>query len=141
MKGTFTVEFDDVKGTAEFNMDLQGTTELEHELLLAAVGSGRGISLIPSHTGDLLSAGFTIADGSMFPAAQRALLNRRRVSDGLPTVEEQEAQEAMNAAQEEDRKKAVAEQQAKDEAAKNSEKSELAASIAASVIEQLKEKK
>lgn len=87
---TADVEFDQAKGTVKFSLDLQGTTELDHELLAAAIGSGRSVSVVPAHEKDELFAEFTITDASIWPKAIRALQNRRRVADGLPTIEEEE---------------------------------------------------
>ena len=94
-----TIEFDNVKGTVKFSLDLKGVTEIDHELLLATIGSGRSVSISPAHKGDDLFAEFTIFDTSIWPKAARALENRKRKADGKPTVEEEEAQNALRVAQ------------------------------------------
>lgn len=103
---TATVEFDQQKGTVKFSMDLQGNSEIDHELLIAAIGTGRSVSLTPAHSGNELFAEFTIADKSIWPKAIRALENKKRVADGKPTVEEEQAQIAKAKAAEEDAKNA-----------------------------------
>jgi hypothetical protein len=82
-----TVTFDQAAGTAKFAMDLQGVTELEHEILLATIGSGRDVKITPAHIGNELFAEFTVTDPAIWPRAIRALTNRKRVADGLPTIE------------------------------------------------------
>lgn len=122
---TVKVEFDQKAGTVKFSLDLQGTTELDHELLAATIATGRAVKLVPAHMGNELFAEFTIADLSIWPRAARAMENRKRVADGLPTIEEEEAQAAMRAASEQDDKvrseaahqKAEEEAQAKQDAA------------------------
>lgn len=86
---TATVEFDQVKGTVKFALDLQGNTELDHELLAAAIGTGRSVSIAPAHEGDELYAEFTIADKSIWANAIHNLENRRRIRDGKPTLEQE----------------------------------------------------
>ena len=109
---TVTVGFDQTKGTVKFSLDLQGETQLEHELLVATIGSGRSVSISPAHAGDELFAEFTIEDPSIWPKAIRQLENRTRVANGRPTIEEEEAQTAMRQAADAD-----AEQKQKDAAA------------------------
>lgn len=116
---TATIELNQEKGTVKFSMDLQGDSELDHELLVAAIGSGRSVSIVPTHKANELFAEFTILDTSIWPKAMRALENRKRVLAGQPTVEEEQAQVAMRQAQAEDAEKASAkaEQKAIDDAA------------------------
>ena len=92
---TVTVEFDQVAGTVKFTFDLQGATELDHELLAATIGTGRSVSLKPTHVGNELFAEFTITDPAIWPKAARALANRKRVADGLPTIEQEEERAKM----------------------------------------------
>jgi hypothetical protein len=89
---TATIAFDQEAGTVKFSLDLQGETELEHELLAATIGSGRGVSIVPAHRQNELFAEFIIVDKSIWPKAIRGLENRRRVANGQPTVEDEEAQ-------------------------------------------------
>jgi hypothetical protein len=86
---TATVAFDQEKGTVTFSMDLQGNTELDHELLAAAIGTGRSVSIVPRHHADELFAEFTIADSKLWATALHNLENRYRVRDGKPTLEEE----------------------------------------------------
>lgn len=103
---TATVTLDQEKGTVKFSMDLQGDTELDHELLTAAIGTSRSVSVTPAHNGEELFAEFTITDASIWPKALRSLENRKRALEGKPSVEEEEAQEAMAKAAAEDAKNA-----------------------------------
>lgn len=94
------VTFDAEKGTVKFSLDLQGNSELEHELLAAAIGTGRSVSMTPAHAADELFAEFTIADPSIWPTAVHNLENRHRIADGRPTLEEEAAKvEAAKKAQ------------------------------------------
>lgn len=88
---TVEVEFDQEKGAVIFRMDLQGNNELEHELLAAAIGSGRKVVIIPDHKADEIFAGFAIQDEDIWPDALRALENRKRKAAGQPSLEEEEA--------------------------------------------------
>ena len=110
--------FDKEKGTFAVSLDLAGHTELEHEMLLAMIGSGRTVSLSPTHDGEELSAGFSIYDPAAFDLAVHNLENRHRIADGRPTLE-QEAEAAANQkkyqAQAETDAKASAEKAAKDQ--------------------------
>lgn len=85
-----TVTLDQEKGTVTFSMDLQGDSELDHEILAATIGAGRSVSIQPAHHGNELFAEFVIADLSIWPKASRALENRIRVRDGRPTLDEEE---------------------------------------------------
>jgi len=111
---TVAVDFNAETGTVKFSLDLQGNTELEHELLAAAIGTGRTVSLTPAHKANELFAEFTIADKSIWPRALRGFENRRRIADGQPTVEEEEAQAERRAAAEKqaDKDAAAAQKQA-----------------------------
>lgn len=86
-----TVAFDQEKGTVTFSMDLQGNTELDHEILVAAIAGGRKVIILPTHKGDELFAEFTIEDEDIWPDALHNLENRHRVRDGRPTLEEEAA--------------------------------------------------
>lgn len=103
---TATVEFDQQKGTAKFSMDLQGNTELDHELLAVAIGTGRSVSIKPAHQGEELFAEFTITDPTIWPKALRSLQNRHRAIEGKPSLEEEERQIEMAKAAEEDARNA-----------------------------------
>jgi hypothetical protein len=114
---TATITLDAVKGTAKFVLDLQGHSEIEHEVLAAVIGTGRSVSITPRHNGDELFAEFTVADKNIWPAAIHNLDNRHRKAEGRPSIEEEEEQNAeANAAQEGADKKRK-EQEAKDKAA------------------------
>jgi hypothetical protein len=86
---TATVEFDQEKGIVKFSMDLQGNTELDHELLAAAIGDGRKVFIRPAHKGEELFAEFVIDDEYIWPDALHNLENRHRVRDGKPTLEQE----------------------------------------------------
>jgi hypothetical protein len=92
---TATVEFDQLNGSVKFSLDLQGATELEHELLAAAIGTGRSVSLIPAHKQDELFVEFTIRDVRIWPTALRALENRHRKADGRPSLQQEEEAERL----------------------------------------------
>lgn len=144
---TATVEFNQEKGTVKFVLDLQGTTELDHELLAAAIGTGRSVEIAPAHNGNELFAEFTVIDPNLWPKAIRALENRKRVSEGRPTIEEEEAQVAMRKASEEDaevkaaqaREKAEATEEAKQEAA-DKRVADIAAAAAADTFKKMSKK-
>ena len=141
---TVEVSFDQPKGQVKFAFDLQGRTEIEHELLNAAIAGGRSVSIVPTHKGDELFAEFTITDPSIFTNASRGLENRKRVADGRPTVEEEEAQVAIREAAEQDSAKAeaVAAKKAADEAAakQTAEDKRLADAVAAGVAKAMSQK-
>jgi hypothetical protein len=102
---TATVEFNQEKGIVKFAMDLQGNTELDHELLAAAIGNGRKVIILPAHNGEELFAEFTIEDEDIWPEAMHNLENRHRARDGKPSLEQE-----------------YAEAKARDDAAKNAVK-------------------
>jgi hypothetical protein len=103
---TATVEFDQGKGTVKFALDLQGNTELDHELLAAAIGAGRSVSIKPAHNGDELFAEFVIEDEDIWPDALHNLENRYRARDGKPSLEEEAALAAAQKKAAEDAAKA-----------------------------------
>lgn len=86
-----TLLLDQVGGVGKFSLDLQGASEMEHEVLAALIGSGRSVSIAPAHKADELFAEFTITDPTIFATAQRSMENRKRKANGQPTVEEEEA--------------------------------------------------
>jgi hypothetical protein len=136
------VTFDQKEGLVVFRLDLQGNTELEHEILAAAIGNGRSVSIVPDHAGDELFAVFGIKDESIWQKATRALENRIRVRDGRPTVEEEEAQATMAEAARKDAEKreaeakAAAEEEAEDK--KAAEDKRLADAVAAGISKGMK---
>ncbi len=136
------VTFDQAEGLVIIRMDLQGNSELEHELLVAAIGKGRSVSIVPDHAGDELFAVIGIQDDSIWPKATRAYENRIRVRDGRPTVEEEEAQAAMAEAGRKDAEQRAADAKAKqeeDEAEKKAaEDKRLADAVAAGISKGLK---
>ena len=131
------VAFDQATGEVKFSMDLQGNTELEHELLAAAIGDGRKLVILPAHSGNELYAEFVIHDETIWPKAVRAMENRIRVRDGRPTLDEEEAQAAMREAAEKDNAAKAAENKAKAEAEaeekKMAEDKRLADAVAAGI--------
>lgn len=131
------VTMDREKGTVKFSMDLQGNTELEHEILAAAIADGRKVSIMPMHAGDELFAEFTVVDPNIWPAAERALENRIRVRDGRPTLDEEEAQaEARKKADEAAEKaseEAAAAKQAEADAAEQKQATMIANAVTAGV--------
>jgi hypothetical protein len=139
------VSFDQKAGEVKFSLDLQGNTELEHELLAAAIGKGRRIVILPAHVGDELFAEFMIDDETIWPNAMRALENRIRVRDGRPTIEEEEAQAAMREAAQKDadakatEAKAVADREEEDK--KTAEDKRLADAVAAGISQGLAQAK
>src|SRR5271170_4300934 len=91
-----SVSFDAAKGTATVQLELAGTSEMEHELLNQFFSS-RSVTLTPFHVGDSLESRFVITDPTAFAKAQRATENRIRVRNGQPTVEQEEAAKAATA--------------------------------------------
>lgn len=137
---TATVTLDQVKGTVKFSFDLQGATELDHELLAATISSGRSVSLMPTHVGNELFAEFTIKDSSIWPTAARAMENRKRVANGQPTIEEEEARRAMAeaaAADAEEKAQEAEKQAARDAQAKQDAADAHIAEVVAATIKNL----
>lgn len=138
---TAEVTFDQVAGTAVLRLDLQGNTELEHELLVAMIGDGRKVMMVPDHRGDELFAVIGIQDRDMWDEAQHTLENRYRVRDGRPTIEEEEAQAAQRKANEKaaveaadvKAKQAIADAEDKQEEADE----KLAATVSAAVAKEM----
>ena len=88
-----TMEFDAGLGVMVVSLDIQGDSEMEHEVLKAAFAADRSVVLVPAHqgtNGDDLYVKFWFTDTNVFPLAARALENRIRVRDGRPTVEQEE---------------------------------------------------
>lgn len=83
--------FDAASGTFRFDMDFQGGTEMEHEILAALFASPRTVRIMPTHKRDELFATFSIVDGAVFARATRAHENRIRERDGRLSVEEEQA--------------------------------------------------
>src|SRR5258708_36780046 len=113
---TATVSFDQASGTVKFSLDLQGATELDHELLAATISSGRSVSIVPAHKGEELFAEFIIKDTSIWPKAARALENRKRIANGQPTIEQEESQAVARKNAQEDAEKAASDEKAKADA-------------------------
>lgn len=95
-----TVAFDAAKGTATVTLNLIGTTEMEHELL-ATYFTNRPLQLVQFHEGDLLEARFVIEDSAAFAKAQRNVMNRIRVRNNQPMIEQEEASIAARKAADE----------------------------------------
>jgi hypothetical protein len=79
------------------SLDLVGTTEMEHELLMQFF-TARSVSLVPFNVGDKMESRFVIVAPGSFSKAQRATENRIRVRDGRPTVEQEEQVKAAKLA-------------------------------------------
>lgn len=141
-QATVKVTFDQKAGEVTFSLDLQGNSELEHELLVAAIGNGRRVTIMPNHVGDELFADFIIEDESIWPAAMHALENRIRVRDGRPTIEEEQDQAEQKQAAEADAVKRAEAAKEKADAAveekKNAEDTRLADAVAAGISKGLK---
>jgi hypothetical protein len=86
---TAVITLDQELGTIKFALDLQGDSQLDHEILAAAIGQGRDIKIVPAHKNDELYAEFVISDPLVWPRAVRALANRNRVAAGQLTLEEE----------------------------------------------------
>lgn len=86
---TAIVTLDQDAGTIKLALDLQGDSPLDHEILAAAIGSGRDVHIAPMHQGDELFADIIITDQLIWPRAVRALTNRMRVASNQPTLEEE----------------------------------------------------
>lgn len=158
--------FDKDKGTLSIVLDLTGHSPIEHEMLAAAFDEKsafshpivsdpktkevlRGTSIEPTHDGDELSATITIYDPGLWDRAVRAETNRQRKANGLPTLDEEEAQaerqkeaEAIAQAHQEDAAAAAkkAETAAANKARKEQEDHDkaLAATVATAVAAELK---
>ncbi len=93
-----TGTFDAEKGTFTLEMDLEGHTEMEHEMLAAFFADKRSVIVFPTHEGDVLSASFVIADHDAFDLAVHNLENRKRAQDGRPSLEQEAAASAAQVA-------------------------------------------
>lgn len=164
--------FDKEKGTLTIVLDLTGHSPIEHEMLAAAFDEESEVSQViqrapsppkstdsgeilrafrmgPTHDGDQLSATITIYDPGLWDRAVRAETNRQRVANGLPTLDQEEAQavarkqrEASDQAAREDAAEAQVKADADAADAKRAEQEEhdrrLAATVASAVASELK---
>lgn len=133
--------FDAEKGSVTVALDLNGSTEMEHELLTQFF-TARAVSLVPMHVGEDLQSAFVIVDTNAYPKAQRACENRIRAREGRPSVEQEEAAKALASQNQADAEKADADAKAlgfanaADRASKEAEAARLAALAKAVVDEQ-----